>query len=102
MSPLRDALSDYLRVRRALGYKLKLHGEFLPQFVTYLEDLGAQTVTTELALRWATLPASVDVVWWRARLGMVRGFAVYLQTLDPATEVPPTGLLHAPLQRQTP
>lgn len=51
MSPFREALSDYLRVRRALGYKLKLHGKFLPQFVAYLEDIGAQTLTTEQALR---------------------------------------------------
>jgi integrase/recombinase XerD len=102
MSPLREALSDYLQVRRALGYKLKLHGAYLPQFVAYLEDIGAQTLTTEHALRWATLPAGVDVVWWRARLGMVRGFAAYLQTIDPATEVPPTGLLPARIRRETP
>lgn len=102
MTTFREALSDYLRVRRALGYKLRLHGESLPQFVTYLEDVGAQTLTTEHALGWATLPVGTNAVWWRQRLGMVRGFAAYLQTIDPATEVPPTGLLPARSRHATP
>ena len=33
MSPLAHAVQEYLALRRALGYKLKLHGLLLPQFV---------------------------------------------------------------------
>jgi integrase/recombinase XerD len=43
-------------------------------------------------LRWATGSAGTQT-WSAARLSVVRGFARYLHTLDPATEVPPAGLL---------
>lgn len=101
MTPLREALADYLRIRRALGYKLERAGKLLPQFLAYLEQTGADTVTTERALAWATLPAGSGR-WWAFRLSMVRGFAAYLQTLDPATEVPPKDLLAGRPRRATP
>ncbi len=102
MTPLRDALADYLRVRRALGYKLERAGKLLPQFLDYLERIGAETVTTERALAWAMLPTGGSARWWAFRLSMVRGFAVYLQTLDPATEVPPKDVLAGRPPRATP
>lgn len=95
MSPLRQALEDYLTIRRALGFKLERHGRLLPQFVAYLERVGADTITTEHALRWATLPSAAGPVWWADRLSVVRGFARYLQTIDPACELPPADLLPA-------
>lgn len=102
MSPLRQALADYLTIRRALGYKLVRAGKLLAQFVTYLEDIGAKTVTTEGALAWAMLPTGGDANWWAHRLLLVRGFATYLHTLDPSAEVPATDLLPVQRQRATP
>ena len=102
MSPLRQALADYLMVRRSLGYKLDRAGKLLIQFVAYLEGIGAEAVTTERTLAWAVLPASGRVSWWAHRLSAARGFAVYLHALNPANEVPPTDLLpHRPC-RATP
>jgi integrase len=95
MSSLHQALEDYLTIRRALGFKLDRHGRLLPQFLAYRQDVGADTVTTEHALRWATLPSAADPRWWAERLSLVRGFARYLQTFDPAAELPPTDLLPA-------
>jgi len=102
MSPLRQALVDYLRIRRALGYKLERAGKLLPQFLDYLEQTGAEIVTVERALAWATLPAGGSARWWAFRLSIVRGFAAYLQTLEPATEVPPKDLLAGRSPRATP
>lgn len=102
MSPLRQALADYLRIRRALGYKLERAGKLLPQFIDYLEQTGAETVTTEQVLAWATLPASGSGRWWAFRLSMVRGFAAYLHSLDPAHQVPPADLLPRRSRRATP
>ena len=56
MSTLAAAADDYLRVRRALGYKLDRQGRQLLQFVAYLDRSGATTVTIEHAIGWATLP----------------------------------------------
>src|SRR5207248_10900737 len=50
MTDLRQALNDYLAMRRALGFKLQRAGQLLPGFVTYMEQAGAATITTELAL----------------------------------------------------
>jgi integrase len=93
MSPLRHRLDEYLAVRRALGYKLERAGKLLAQFVAFLEHRGAETVTTELALEWATLPPATGSNWHRQRLTVVRGFATWLNAIDPACEVPPADLL---------
>ena len=101
MSPLRQALADYLAVRRALGYKLAYAGKLLGQFVSYLEDAGSTTITTADAVAWATLPGGSP--WWHAqRLSMVRGFATYLHTTDPAAEIPPPHVMPARTPRATP
>jgi integrase/recombinase XerD len=102
MSALSQAVEDYLSVRRALGYKLAENGRLLPDFVAYLEAAGASTVSTELAVAWATKPTEATPVWWARRLAMVRGFARHLQALDPDTEIPPLGLLPHRCRRVAP
>lgn len=102
MSTLSGSVDDYLSVRRALGYKLREHGYVLPDFVAYLEATGAATITTEAAVAWATQPTGSTPVWWSRRLAMVRGFARHMQALDPATEVPPPGLLPDRCRRVAP
>src|SRR6266545_5579361 len=95
MTPLRNVLADYLRIRRQLGYLLKLDGQLLEDFVDFLGRVGAIRITTELALEWATQPADARAHRWRQRLGIVRGFARYVATIDPSSEVPSTDLLPA-------
>ena len=102
MTALRQALADYLTMRRRLGYKLERAAKLLAQFICYLDDVGADTVTVEHALAWASLPAGGDPSWWAYRLSVVRGFAAYLHTLDPATEVPAAELLPWRPRRATP
>lgn len=102
MSPLAHEVDEYLALRRALGYKLKLHGLLLPQFVEFLERRGASLITTELALEWATLPIHASSVWRYQRLAIVRGFASYVRALDARHEVPPDGLLPAKYRRAIP
>lgn len=92
MSPLRQALADYLAARRALGYKLLDAEKLLVQFIAYLEERGARAITTEHALAWATLPGGAGN-WHYLRLSVVRCFARHLQATDPATEVPAAELL---------
>ena len=93
MSPLREALRDYLQICRSLGFKLDATGRLLEDFVGFLEQAGATRITTDLALSWARLPRDAHPAWWRRRLGMVRGFARYLVTIDPQSEVPSKDLL---------
>lgn len=102
MTGIRPAIADYLTVRRALGYKLEDHGWLLADFASFLETHGASTITVELALAWATQPQDVLSSWWAARLRVVRGFARHIKAFDPATEVPPPGLLADRTRRAVP
>jgi integrase len=102
MTDLKAAVDSYLALRRGLGFTLQDHRRVLPDFVDYLDRHGAEHISTELALAWATRPENVSPVWWRQRLSMVRGFAQYLRTIDPATEVPPDDLLPARQPRIAP
>jgi integrase len=102
MSSLRQALADYLAVRRALGYRLARAEKLLAQFLTYLEARGESRLTIETALAWATLPGGDHRGWMSMRLSAVRRFAVYLRGIDPGTEVPPSDLLPGHTGRATP
>ncbi len=93
MSAIRRAAEDYLRMRRALGYKLEVQGWLLHEFITYLEQTATATVTIEAAVAWATLPAAADRSYWAQRLSVVRQFARHLQTIDAACEIPSASLL---------
>ena len=101
MTDLTAHLQDYLRLRRALGFQLDYPGHALPTLVSHLEAAGSATITTELAIEWARLPQDVQPLHWAHRLSAARGFARYLQTVDPATEVPPRDVFGARQQRPT-
>lgn len=102
MSALRQAVGQYLSVRRALGFRLERETRLLPDFVVFCERAGHTTITTAAALAWATRPAEADPAWWNARLGMVRGFARWLAAFDSDTEVPAPDLLPARRRRAQP
>lgn len=102
MIALEQALNDYLRLRRGLGYELERDQPQLEQFIAFLEQAGAQRITTELALRWARIPNTEHAIVWRKRLSMVRQFARYLATIDPLNEIPPADLLPAHRPRIAP
>jgi integrase/recombinase XerD len=93
VSCVRAALEDYLRIRRRLGFEMPQDGRLLEGFVAFLEQAGAERITTELALGWARKPADAHPHYWRQRLTVARGFARYLATIDPASEVPSPDLL---------
>lgn len=100
MSALAQAAGDYLAVRRALGYKLEADGRLLEMFVADLDAHGIDVVTVAAAVAWATSTTRRDS--GARRLTTIRGFARYLQALDPAHQVPPIGILPARRTRPVP
>ena len=101
-SVLAQHLSDYLAMRRALGFKLDRSGALMAQFVGYLDSIGATVITVDAAVAWATQPEGASAYWWSGRLSAARLFARYMVNIDPATEVPPTDLLPSTRPRATP
>ncbi len=102
MSSLHDALESYLALRRGLGSELKRPGALLRRFVEFLDREGATVVTTELALRWATEPASATSATWALRLAHARRFLAWLSTVDSRTEILPPWLLPDRYRRRPP
>ena len=102
MTAIHRAVPAYLMLRRSLGFKLAQPGQLLPGFADYLAGAGAEHVTIELALAWATAPTDAQPGWYRRRLSIVRGFAIYLHGIDPDHQVPPAGLLTGGYDRPTP
>ena len=102
MTSVREALEDYLRVRRRLGFQLKTEQPLLESFVEFMEQAGAGRITSELAVKWAMLPQDAHPHRWGQRLMIVRVFARYVATLDPDSEIPSVDLLPARRPRVAP
>jgi integrase len=74
----------------------------LRRFVRFADNAGARHVDTDLFLRWdASQPVAGSSTRF-ARLGMVRLFALWLSSIDPAHEAPPRGLLPDRTTRKRP
>jgi integrase/recombinase XerD len=93
MNTLRQAVQQYLTMRRSLGFQLYKAGKLLPTFVKFMEEHRASYITTKLALAWAQQPSAVQPVVWAQRLSFVRTFARYRSATDPRTQIPAEGLL---------
>jgi integrase/recombinase XerD len=99
---LEQALNDYLRIRRSLGFQLQEAEGRLKNFAAFLRAERASYITRELALRWATQPAKAQPFTWAQRLGIIRRFAIWYSAMEPRTEIPPAGLLPHRYRRKPP
>ena len=93
MNTLRQAVEEYLILRRSLGFKLYKAGKLLPAFVKFMEERRASYITSKLALAWAQQPSAVQPVVWTQRLSVVRAFARHRSATDPRTQIPSESLL---------
>jgi site-specific recombinase XerD len=94
-------VKKYLEYRRALGFAMVTGEKLLMDFARFADRLGhRRPLTTELALRWSSLPSAQR---YRVhRLSAVRCFARYLAARDGRTEVPGRKLLGRIVSREQP
>jgi integrase len=102
MSQLREALDQYLCLRRSLGFALREPEVILRKFVAFAEDEGAAYITTDLMLSWAQRRSKAQPATKAAWLATVRRFALWQSASDPRTEVPPESLPPERYRRQRP
>jgi len=93
MNTLREALQEYLELRRGLGFKMRDAGLLLPRFVAFLEQRQAPSITTRLAFEWVEQATTVRLAERARRLVFVRGFARHRRATDPLTEIPAAALM---------
>ncbi len=101
MSDLSCHSQDYLGLRRSLGYKLTGEGRLLFDLVRFLDDAGASTITTALAVAWAT-KVTGSAAYLARRMRVARSFARYLHAFDPSCQIPPADLFPAGKHRPVP
>jgi integrase/recombinase XerD len=102
MNSVRNAIEDYIALRRSLGFKLHGMATSLGKFASFLEQKEAPYITTALALEWAMQTVDHSPSHWAQRLGFVRVFARHWSATDPRTEIPPAGLLPFRARRARP
>jgi integrase/recombinase XerD len=93
MNTLREAVQEYLALRRGLGFKMHDASLLLPRFVAFMEDRQARSITIRLALEWVEQATTVKPAERARRLLFVRGFARHRSATDPLTEVPAATLM---------
>lgn len=99
---LTSQLDRYLAVRRSLGYDLTTSERILRRFTRFADRERATHIDTALFLRWHASLAEANGPTRAARLGVVRMFAQWLSSFDPAHEAPPRGLLPSGTARSRP
>ena len=98
-----EQVQEYLKFRRSCGYQLEAPGKELMLFARYAALTSHKgPLTTELAVRWAKLPQDANPRYWATRYEIVRRFAEYRFLFNPATEIPPKGLLGPSKRRLSP
>ena len=87
-------VDDYLIARRGLGFGLETSEWLLRDFASHVDRVGhSGPLTIELMIQWAQASQSSNPEQAVRRLAAVRQFARHRALFDPATEVPPVGLL---------
>jgi integrase/recombinase XerD len=99
---MRTRAEEYLALRRCLGRTMHGDARMLRDFTDRLDSAGQPRITVAAAVEWAMEPTTATPQYWRHRLSVVRGFARHLNTLDPASEIPPADLIVAPSHRKPP
>lgn len=106
MTAWADFAADYLRLRRQLGADLHWPEHLLGQFCAQLDAAGCEVLTVTDAIAWCSaLPAGVTIAppsRASSRMRTVRGFAIYMHSLNPSHEVPPPGIFPYRAHRSAP
>lgn len=89
-------IEDYLALRRAAGFQLRVQEVHLRNFERFAAERGETHVRAQSAIDWATLAPSASQRG--NRLSVVRIFARYARMEDARHEVPPSGIFSS--QRQ--
>jgi integrase len=102
MNHFAGELKRYLEIRRSLGFGLATAARILRNFVLFADSNGAAHMSTDLFLQWRKAFGHANSQTWSARLGIIRHFAAWLNTIDQKHEIPPRGLVPGSSRRSPP
>ena len=96
---LMQAVTSYLRARRAAGFDLRVHEYLLRDFARFAADHGEVHICSSSAIAWAAQAPSHQR---DRRLRIVIGFARHVHAEDGAHAIPPAHVFAVPRQRRRP
>jgi len=95
MNRFAQLLDEYLTFRHAHGYGLARAEKLLRQYGEWLEnqpETGGALFSQEQVMTWASLPGG-SISWQAVRLGVIRGFALWLDSREIPVDVPSLKML---------
>lgn len=103
-TPMQEAVQHYLKDRRRLGLALTAPATELARFARYADAREHRgPLTQDVMLGWAREHVRcTSAVTAARRLETVRPFAAYYRQFEPATEIPPQGILGRAHRRLAP
>jgi integrase len=86
-------IEEYISYKRSLGYKIIIEAEELRRFAAYTKSIGHNgSLTSELAVQWASLNENHSRFYMARRLETVHTFAKYISAFDPNAQMPQLGI----------
>jgi len=86
-------IEDYIVYKRSLGYKIKIEAAELKRFADFTRSIGyTGSLTSALAMKWASLNAEYSRLYMARRLETVHTFAKYISAFDSNAQIPQLGV----------
>jgi len=86
-------IEDYISYKRNLGYKITVEAGELRRFAAYTRTVDYNgSLTSELAIRWASLNPGYSRFYMSRRLETVHTFANYITAFDSNAQIPQAGV----------
>jgi site-specific recombinase XerD len=86
-------VEDYIVYKRSLGYKIAVEAAELRRFAVFTKTIGYNgSLTSEIAMQWASLNADHSRFYMARRLETVHTFAKYISAFDSNAQIPQVGV----------
>jgi len=86
-------IEEYIAYKRSLGYKITIEAQELRRFAAFTRTIDySGSLTSELAIRWASLNPGYSRFYMARRLETVHTFANYITAFDSNAQIPRTGV----------
>ncbi|HQZ88350.1 MAG TPA: tyrosine-type recombinase/integrase [Gammaproteobacteria bacterium] len=100
---MKQRVENYLNHKRYFGFQLKIEGQELNNFVNFCNKMQHQgSVTSELAIKWASSSKKASRLSWARRLEIIRCFAKYNKIIEPETQIPLRSIFGSAHKRPNP
>jgi integrase len=86
-------IEEYITYKHSLGYVIKTESQELRRFAKYSREIRYDgSITSDLAVQWASLDINFTRKYMARRLETLHTFAVYISAFDTEAQIPQNGI----------